>query len=142
MANGIYTVGGAVQAYSGLYIERSADRELLDLCRQGVFAYVLTARQMGKSSLMVSTAERLAQDGVRSVIVDLPVADDHQVEMILQDGKQHGGRIVGVPWETARIEERDGLYLTRRMSSERFRQISGERLAHEIVHEAILTQWR
>jgi predicted metal-dependent phosphoesterase TrpH len=83
-----------------------------------------------------------ARSASRSVIVDLPVADDHQVEMILQDGKQHGGRIVGVPWETARIEERDGLYLTRRMSSERFRQISGERLAHEIVHEAILTQWR
>ncbi len=67
----IYTVGGAVQAFSGLYIERAADRELLDLCRRGVFAYVLSARQMGKSSLMVSTAERLAREGARSVIVDL-----------------------------------------------------------------------
>src|SRR5512138_3913226 len=71
MANSIYTVGGAVQADQGIYITRRADDELLALCRSGTFAYVLTARQMGKSSLMVSTAERLGEAGVRSAIVDL-----------------------------------------------------------------------
>jgi WD40 repeat protein len=71
MANSIYTVGGAVQADQGIYITRRADEELLALCRSGTFAYVLTARQMGKSSLMVSTAERLSETGVRSVIIDL-----------------------------------------------------------------------
>jgi hypothetical protein len=55
----IYTIGGVIQAGSGLYVERSADSELLDLCRTSTFAYILTARQMGKSSLMVRTAQQL-----------------------------------------------------------------------------------
>jgi len=67
----IYTTGGTVQAGGGIYLERQADQELLNLCRQGTFAYVLTPRQMGKSSLMVQTAERLSQEGIRSVIIDL-----------------------------------------------------------------------
>ncbi|MDZ7954554.1 AAA-like domain-containing protein [Nostoc sp. DedQUE09] len=72
MANpSIYTVGGTVQAGGGIYIPRQADEELLGLCRSATFAYVLTPRQMGKSSLMVRTAETLREEGIRSVIVDL-----------------------------------------------------------------------
>jgi hypothetical protein len=67
----IYTVGGTVQAGSGLYIPRQADEDLLTLCRVGEFAYVLSSRQMGKSSLMVRTAEQLATEGITSVIIDL-----------------------------------------------------------------------
>jgi WD40 repeat protein len=71
MSEHIFTVGGTVQASNGLYIPRRADDELLALCRAGSFAYVLTPRQLGKSSLMVRTAEQLTAQGVRSVIVDL-----------------------------------------------------------------------
>lgn len=67
----IYTVGGTVQAGSGIYIERNADSELMKACREGAFAYILTARQMGKSSLMVNTARRLVEEDVHSVIMDL-----------------------------------------------------------------------
>ena len=67
----IFTVGGTVQAGSGLYLSRNADRELHALCRNGVFAYVLTPRQLGKSSLMVRTASRLAEEGIRSATIDL-----------------------------------------------------------------------
>lgn len=67
----IYTVGGTVQAGGGVYIPRQADVQLLDLCRRGEFAYILTARQMGKSSLMVRTAERLAKEGICAAMVDL-----------------------------------------------------------------------
>uniref|UniRef100_UPI0039C621D8 P83/100 family protein n=1 Tax=Nostoc sp. CCY 9925 TaxID=3103865 RepID=UPI0039C621D8 len=67
----IYTVGGTVQAGGGIYIPRQADEELLGLCRSAIFAYVLTPRQMGKSSLMVRTAQTLTDEGIRSVIVDL-----------------------------------------------------------------------
>jgi hypothetical protein len=67
----IYTVGGTVQAGNGLYLPRRADEELLELCRTGEFAYVLTPRQLGKSSLVVSTAKRLAEEQVRCVIIDL-----------------------------------------------------------------------
>ncbi len=71
MSSSIYTTGGTVQAGGGIYLPRKADDELLQLCREGQFAYVLTPRQMGKSSLMVRTAERLGEEGVTSVIIDL-----------------------------------------------------------------------
>ena len=70
-ATTIFTVGGTIQAGWGLYLARKVDEELLQLCRAGTFAFVLTARQMGKSSLMVRTAERLAAEGTYSVIIDL-----------------------------------------------------------------------
>jgi hypothetical protein len=38
---------------------------------EGAFCYVLTARQMGKSSLMTETAARLAGEGIRTVQIDL-----------------------------------------------------------------------
>ncbi|WP_414588399.1 AAA-like domain-containing protein, partial [Scytonema sp. PCC 10023] len=68
----IYTVGGTVQAnQNGVYIPRKADEELLTLCRERKFAYILTSRQMGKSSLMVRTAEQLAEEGIKTVVIDL-----------------------------------------------------------------------
>jgi len=66
-----YVAGGTVQAGDGVYVERAADAEILRLCREGAFCYVLTSRQMGKSSLMVRTAEKLLAEGVKPVIVDL-----------------------------------------------------------------------
>jgi hypothetical protein len=68
----IYTVGGTVQANErGLYIARQADAELLQLCQASTFAYVLTPRQMGKSSLMVRTAQQLIEEEIQAVIIDL-----------------------------------------------------------------------
>ena len=60
-----------MQAGGGVYLERHADHELLEHCRAGNFSYILTSRQMGKSSLMIRTAERLTSEGARPVIVDL-----------------------------------------------------------------------
>jgi len=67
----IYTVGGTVQAGGGIYIPRKADDELLGYCRAGEFAFILSSRQVGKSSLMVRTARQLENEGIRSVIIDL-----------------------------------------------------------------------
>lgn len=67
----IYTLGGTVQAGQGIYIKRSADDVLFELCLAGRYAYVLTARQMGKSSLMVRTAQNLATQNIRTVILDM-----------------------------------------------------------------------
>jgi hypothetical protein len=66
-----FVAGGAVQAGGGIYLERDADRELLRHCLDGDFTYILTSRQMGKSSLMYRAAERLADAGARPVIIDL-----------------------------------------------------------------------
>ena len=67
----MFVAGGAVQAGGGIYLERDADHELLRHCLAGDFTYVLTSRQMGKSSLMYRAAERLADGGARPVIIDL-----------------------------------------------------------------------
>src|SRR5215207_11163745 len=66
-----FVAGGAVQASGGIYLERDADRDLLRHCLDGDFTYILTSRQMGKSSLMYRVAERLVDAGARPVIIDL-----------------------------------------------------------------------
>ncbi|MDF5717669.1 MAG: AAA-like domain-containing protein [Rhizonema sp. NSF051] len=67
----IYSLGGTVQASKGTYLSRLADEKLLELCQLGEFIYILTSRQMGKSSLMISTASKLKKVSVKSVIIDL-----------------------------------------------------------------------
>jgi formylglycine-generating enzyme required for sulfatase activity len=67
----IYTFAGTVQAGGGLYIKRKADDELLDLCRGGELAFILSSRQVGKSSLMIRVAEQLEAEEIRSGVVDL-----------------------------------------------------------------------
>ncbi len=54
-----YTCGGTMTGDDPSYVEREADAELFAALRQGQFCYVLTARQMGKSSLMVRASRRL-----------------------------------------------------------------------------------
>lgn len=68
----LYKAGGPVQENEGeyIYILRQADRELLDLCEKGVYTYVLTSRQVGKSSLMYETEKRLREKGFATTIVN------------------------------------------------------------------------
>jgi hypothetical protein len=77
-----------------------------------------------------------------SRVVDLPTADPLQIDTIVAEGRDHGLRVVGVPWEAASLERREEFYQTRSMSFERFRRTSVERLAHQLVHEAIMAQLR
>ena len=55
--------GGTLNPRRDLYIERPEDAQLLELLPDGQYVNVLTSRQMGKSSLMVRTAEALAKRG-------------------------------------------------------------------------------
>jgi hypothetical protein len=66
-----YVTGGTLRPDAPSYVERQADRDLCDGLLQGEFCYVLTSRQMGKSSLMVRTVRRLRQDGVTVAVLDL-----------------------------------------------------------------------
>jgi WD40 repeat protein len=76
----VFTVGGTVQASSGMYIRRKADTDLLSHCLKGEYAYVLASRQVGKSSLMVSVARELRQQGAHPVIVDLTSVGQSDVD--------------------------------------------------------------
>jgi WD40 repeat protein len=66
-----YITGGTLRPDAPCYVERQADRDLFDGLRRGEFCYVLTSRQMGKSSLMVRTAARLREQGVAVAVLDL-----------------------------------------------------------------------
>lgn len=66
-----YVAGGAMQRHSPSYVQRQADDDLYADLVVGRFCYVLTSRQMGKSSLMVRTAERLRAEGFTVVNLDL-----------------------------------------------------------------------
>jgi hypothetical protein len=46
-----YVTGGTLRHDAPSYVERQADKDLLDGLLKGEFCYVLTSRQMGKSSL-------------------------------------------------------------------------------------------
>lgn len=63
--------GRTVKARDLQYIQRPADAELLDHCRNGRPAYILHSPQMGKSSLIAHTAEQLNADSHHAVLIDL-----------------------------------------------------------------------
>jgi len=66
-----FVTGGTLPPDAPSYIERQADLDLLEGLLRGEYCYVLTTRQMGKSSLMVRTAEKLRAAGVGVRIADL-----------------------------------------------------------------------
>src|SRR5258708_28009355 len=71
LSKSFYFTGGTVPRDSPSYVVRKADYDLLAALRQGQLCYVLTSRQMGKSSLMVRTAARLRDEGTTCAVLDL-----------------------------------------------------------------------
>ena len=66
-----YVTGGTLRPDAPSYVERQADQDLSKGLLRGEFCYVLTSRQMGKSSLMVRTVRRLRQQHVSVAVLDL-----------------------------------------------------------------------
>ncbi|MEO2005962.1 MAG: AAA-like domain-containing protein [Candidatus Poribacteria bacterium] len=66
-----YVAGGTLSPDVPSYISRQADEDLYDGLSGGEFCYVLTSRQMGKSSLMVRTAARLRDAGSTVAMLDV-----------------------------------------------------------------------
>src|SRR5215813_7235380 len=70
-ATSFYIAGGTVRRDALCYVQRDADSKLYKGLKQGRFCYVLTSRQMGKSSLMVQTAALLREEGATVAMLDL-----------------------------------------------------------------------
>lgn len=66
-----YVTGGTLRPDAPSYVERQADKDLCQGLSRGEFCYVLTSRQMGKSSLMVRTVKKLREDGAAVAVLDL-----------------------------------------------------------------------
>ena len=66
-----FVTGGTLLRDAPSYVVRRADDELFERLMQREFCYVLMARQMGKSSLMIRTAVRLRQAKVTVAVLDL-----------------------------------------------------------------------
>lgn len=66
-----FIAGGTMEPKAASYVERRADHEVLAAISAGEFCYILTSRQMGKSSLFSRAALRLRAGGFRVCIVDL-----------------------------------------------------------------------
>ncbi|WP_438024935.1 AAA-like domain-containing protein [Sorangium sp. So ce233] len=65
-----FEAGGTV-GDGAIYIERSADRELFEALRDGELCYLLSTRQIGKSSLRLRVSRRLRAEQVECASVDL-----------------------------------------------------------------------
>ncbi len=66
-----FVAGGTMHRRSPSYVNRPADDEFFDQVMASHYCYVLTPRQMGKSSLTVRTIQRLRQADVEAVMIDL-----------------------------------------------------------------------
>ncbi len=62
---------GGTLGEDAFYVERPADHELPAALMRGELCYVLTTRQMGKSSLRVRAMKRLRAEGLACVSIDL-----------------------------------------------------------------------
>ncbi|HET6974680.1 MAG TPA: AAA-like domain-containing protein [Pyrinomonadaceae bacterium] len=71
IAQDFYVVGGTMRPDAQSYVRRDADEKLYEGLLENEFCHVLTARQMGKSSLMLRTAARLREAEIGVAALDL-----------------------------------------------------------------------
>ncbi|KIG12341.1 High-affnity carbon uptake protein Hat/HatR [Enhygromyxa salina] len=66
-----YQVGGSLASAAQSYVSRRADTELLEALTDGEFCFVLSPRQMGKSSMRVRAMQKLRELSHSCVSIDL-----------------------------------------------------------------------
>ncbi|MCT7968214.1 AAA-like domain-containing protein [Laspinema sp. D1] len=76
-----YQVGGSLPETSPTYVVRKADCNFYEKLKLGEFCYILNSRQMGKSSLLVRTVQRLTADGVACATIDISDIGSKQISL-------------------------------------------------------------
>ncbi|MCL4264407.1 MAG: PD40 domain-containing protein [Anaerolineae bacterium] len=66
-----FVAGGTLRPDAPSYVPRPTDARLYYLVQTGTLCYILTTRQMGKSSLMNRLGKQLQTEGVATALVDL-----------------------------------------------------------------------
>src|SRR5579862_6424798 len=69
--NSFFKTGGNLGPDDLSYVSRKADLELFEGLMAGEFCYLLDSRQVGKSSLMVRTVQKLRAEGRKVCVIDL-----------------------------------------------------------------------
>ena len=81
MNHPFYQVKGALPANAPSYIKRDADDKLYDALIQNKYCYVLNYRQVGKSSLKNSCANRLEKVGHQCIHIDLTAIGSKDIDV-------------------------------------------------------------
>ncbi len=103
-----YQIGGSLAANAPIYVARKADAQLYQARLRRSFCYVLTSRQMGKSSLRVQMRHRLEASGQgRCAAIDLTQMGSQH---ITPERWYHGlafdlARRLGKPYSVARVNQ-------------------------------------
>lgn len=75
--NSFYVADGTLHPATPSYVERQADQDLYHALLRAEFCHVLTSPQVGKSSLMARTANRLRKRGIHVIALDLTALGIH-----------------------------------------------------------------
>jgi serine/threonine protein kinase/O-acetyl-ADP-ribose deacetylase (regulator of RNase III) len=73
--NNPFVSNGPIPPDSQVYVEREADRRLLEYCLNGEFVHIQAPQFLGKTSLLLRTADRLRTENVASAVIDLSRLD-------------------------------------------------------------------